>query len=41
VRLNNFDKVTHLITDATPDPEISGALAGLPLDILVAGKDEP
>jgi DeoR/GlpR family transcriptional regulator of sugar metabolism len=41
VRLNNFDKVTHLITDATPDPEISGALASLPLDILVAGKDEP
>jgi L-fuculose-phosphate aldolase len=27
--------------DGTPDPEISGALAALPLDILVAGKDEP
>lgn len=40
VRLNNFERVTHLITDATPDPEIGAALASLPLDVLIAGQDE-
>lgn len=40
VRLNNFDRVTHLITDASPDPEIGAALAALPLDVLIAGQDQ-
>ncbi len=39
IRVGNFEKATHLITDETPDPEITEALAALPVEILVAGKD--
>ncbi|MFO1055500.1 MAG: DeoR/GlpR family DNA-binding transcription regulator [Dongiaceae bacterium] len=43
IRVGNLEKVTHLITDRAPDPEIRAALAALPLDVLIAdgtGKDE-
>ena len=39
IRVGNFDKATHLITDVMPEPEISNALATLPLEILIADKD--
>ena len=39
IRVGNFDKVTHLVTDRAPDPEIGTALATLPLEVLVADKD--
>lgn len=39
IRVGNFDKVTHLITDRTPDPEIASALTMLPLEVLVADKE--
>jgi DeoR/GlpR family transcriptional regulator of sugar metabolism len=40
IRVGNFEKVTHLITDRTPDPEIVAALEALPLDVLIAdGRD--
>lgn len=39
IRVGNFEKATHLITDAAPDPEIAEALAALPVEILVADKD--
>ena len=39
IRVGNFDKVTHLVTDREPDPEIANALATLPLEVLVADKD--
>lgn len=41
IRVGNFDKVTHLVTDLTPDPEITSALAALPLEILVADRAVP
>jgi DeoR/GlpR family transcriptional regulator of sugar metabolism len=41
IRVGNFDKVTHLVTDLTPDPEITTALATLPLEILVADRTVP
>ena len=39
MRVGNFEKVTHLVTDRTPDPEITDSLAALPVEILVADKD--
>lgn len=40
IRVGNFDKVTHLITDRAPDPEIMAGLEALPLDVLIAdGRD--
>jgi len=40
IRVGNFEKVTHLITDRGPDPEIMAALEALPLDVLIAdGRD--
>jgi len=36
VRVGNFERVTHLVTDRVPDPEIAEALAALPLEVLVA-----
>ena len=39
IRVGNFDKVTHLVTDRAPDPEIGTALATLPLEVLVADKE--
>jgi DeoR/GlpR family transcriptional regulator of sugar metabolism len=42
IRVGNFERVTHLITDRTPDPEIVTALGALPLEVLVAdGSDGP
>jgi DeoR/GlpR family transcriptional regulator of sugar metabolism len=41
IRVGNFDKVTHLVTDLTLDPEITSALAALPLEILVADRAGP
>jgi DeoR/GlpR family transcriptional regulator of sugar metabolism len=39
IRVGNFDKATHLITDRAPDPEIASALATLPLEVLVADEE--
>ena len=39
IRVGNFEKATHLITDERPDPEITNALAALPVEILVADKN--
>lgn len=39
IRVGNFEKATHLVTDLMPEPEIINALAALPLEILVADKD--
>lgn len=41
IRVGNFDRVTHLVTDFTPDPEITTALSALPLEILVAETGAP
>jgi DeoR/GlpR family transcriptional regulator of sugar metabolism len=39
IRVGNFEKATHLITDERPDPEITNALGTLPVEILVADKN--
>jgi DeoR family transcriptional regulator, glycerol-3-phosphate regulon repressor len=39
IRVGNFEKATHLITDQTPDPEITDSLGALPVEILIADKD--
>jgi DeoR family transcriptional regulator, glycerol-3-phosphate regulon repressor len=39
IRVGNFEKATHLITDETPDPEITNALGAVPVEILIADKD--
>ena len=36
VRVDNFDKVTHFVTDRPPEPPVAAALAALPLELLVA-----
>jgi DeoR/GlpR family transcriptional regulator of sugar metabolism len=36
VRLQNFEKVTYLITDATPDAEIVEAIKPLSIELLIA-----
>jgi DeoR/GlpR family transcriptional regulator of sugar metabolism len=40
VRVNNFDKVTHLVTDRQPDQATTATLANLPLELLVVGRDD-
>jgi DeoR/GlpR family transcriptional regulator of sugar metabolism len=40
VRVDNFDKVTHLVTDRQPDQAIVTTLANLPLELLVVGRDD-
>ena len=35
VRVDNFEKVTHLVTDRQPDSFVAAALAALPLELLV------
>lgn len=39
IRVGNFEKATHLVTDLAPDTEIAQALSSLPLEILVADED--
>jgi DeoR/GlpR family transcriptional regulator of sugar metabolism len=36
VRLDNFEKVTHLVTDRQPEGPVAAALAALPLELLVS-----
>jgi DeoR/GlpR family transcriptional regulator of sugar metabolism len=40
VRVDNFEKVTHLITDRRPDTPVATALGALPLELLVS-DDQP
>ena len=40
IRVGNFERVTHLITDRAPDAEIAAALGALPLEVLVADGSE-
>jgi DeoR/GlpR family transcriptional regulator of sugar metabolism len=35
VRVDNFEKVSHLVTDRPPDAPVAAALAALPLELLV------
>jgi DeoR/GlpR family transcriptional regulator of sugar metabolism len=35
VRIDNFEKVSHLVTDRPPDAAVAAALAALPLELLV------
>jgi DeoR/GlpR family transcriptional regulator of sugar metabolism len=35
VRVENFEKVTHLVTDRTPEAPLAAALSALPLEVLV------
>lgn len=35
VRVDNFEKVTHLVTDKRPEAPLSQALAALPLEVLL------
>ena len=35
VRVENFEKVTHIVTDHAPDAPLAAALSGLPLEILL------
>ncbi|MDF2766180.1 MAG: transcriptional regulator, DeoR family [Rhodospirillales bacterium] len=39
VRVENFDKVTHLVTDRRPDAPLAAALMALPLEILVQDQE--
>jgi DeoR/GlpR family transcriptional regulator of sugar metabolism len=41
VRVDNFDKVTHLVTDRRPEPPLAAALAALPLELLVSDGRAP
>ena len=36
VRVENFEKVTHLVTDRKPEPPLAEALAAMPLELLVS-----
>jgi DeoR family glycerol-3-phosphate regulon repressor len=36
VRVSNLEKVTHLVTERSPEPPMDAALAALPLEIMVA-----
>ncbi len=36
VRVDNFDKVTHLLTDRPPDAATQSMLAALPIELLIA-----
>ena len=35
VRVENFDRVTHLVTDRRPDAPLVAVLAAMPIEILV------
>jgi hypothetical protein len=35
VRVDNFEKVTHLVTDKRPETPLANALAALSLEVLV------
>lgn len=35
VRVDNFEKVTHLVTDRPPEAPLAGSLAAMPLELLV------
>ncbi len=37
VRVESLEKATYLVTDRAPAPEIADVLAGLPVEVLVAG----
>jgi len=39
VRLDNFEKVTHLVTDRQPEGPVTAALAALPLELLVSDAE--
>ena len=41
IRVGNFEKATHLVTDMQPEPEITQALSALPLEMLIADEDTP
>jgi DeoR/GlpR family transcriptional regulator of sugar metabolism len=41
IRVGNFEKATHLVTDMQPEPEIAQALSTLPLELLIADEDTP
>jgi DeoR/GlpR family transcriptional regulator of sugar metabolism len=41
IRVGNFEKATHLVTDMQPEPEIAQALSALPLEMLIADEDTP
>lgn len=41
VRVCNFEKVTHLVTDRPPDGQLAAALAALPLEVLVSDGRSP
>ena len=41
IRVGNFEKATHLVTDMQPEPEIAQALSALPLEVLIADEDTP
>ena len=36
VRVENFEKVTHLVTDKKPEPPLAEALAAMPIELLVS-----
>jgi DeoR/GlpR family transcriptional regulator of sugar metabolism len=36
VRVENFEKVTHLVTDKTPEAPLAEALSAMPLELLVS-----
>jgi DeoR/GlpR family transcriptional regulator of sugar metabolism len=40
VRIANFERVTHLVTDRAPEPEIASVLARLGLELLVADEGD-
>jgi DeoR/GlpR family transcriptional regulator of sugar metabolism len=40
VRVDNFDKVTHLVTDRQPEAPMAAALGALPLELLVSDDQQ-
>lgn len=41
IRVDNFDKATHLVTDVPPSPKMKAALESLPAKLVVAGETGP
>ena len=41
IRVANFEKASHLITDRPPDSAMREALTTLPLELLIAGEEVP
>ena len=39
VRVQSLERVTYLVTDRQPEPDMAEVLASLPVDVLVAGVD--